>query len=977
MADESKKIDFGDFLKIYPPLTPKVDKANYKTFSNFFKKKEKEEKKIETKKTEDINNLQLKNIDENEELIFDNELNKRKYEANEDEWYLINKGIDLQNKKRKRTNDIKIALESFFNQSNLIAKLSKYFQEFQSELISPKEAPQTKRNSMTKGKDKEKEREAKNSISVLPQLPSFIKDKDVQEKILYKIKGITTKLTESVKILKFEENKYVIRMFEIGEQCYFLLDGRLSVLKPVEYKNVKISYENYFKYLMNLYHNKEYDLIEQLIQINRKYVNIHYIDNLLTFIKSYFIVKLNEDIKNADQIGLRFIDQKLNDFHLTYENYALKRSELSYQISQIRYTSSPKKTTLNSQIKTYLLSAFKPSTDDNFIMNQYRFVFDKQYEKEHTCSLFKYEVFICLMPGAFFGDMALDNSSRKRNASIRTEEDCIILSLNNDTYRNLLSDDSKRLRALDIAFMCNNFFFVNISPILFDKYYFAFFKASFRKKNDILYQQGIEMDTVFLLKEGVIKLEIYCSVLDLYNIIKNHILTIEKNNQSFKLSEKTIKNLKDTYINDSFYYNLRNKNNAFAEQLSLKKKMLVFICNTYECFGLIEYFLNSEYKMSCYVNSQEAKLFEISKYNLEKIIIGEKQILSNYHQSVCNKLLSQIKRLNKIKEDYIKQIEYKIKEKFYDETKTMKYFIRGQVGITRPYTKEKIKMKNILFDDYLSENKTNKEMPYTKTEENIMPVINNKRSSTYKNHYNLIRNANEIFNNKENNKQVNNNIQIFKDKEEKEIPISLINKYNNKSNLNSIMNSIKNNTFSKTIVNCGRTFLSLRQIKNKLRNIEHEYDYEHLNTEINNSKNITNTNLNTRENHKDFLYKNEFDVNTSSNLRYSLLDTGNILKKTKRYINPSISFNITKKYKTKSTMQTTRTSSIRNNFWKIKQINNFDEIKNFNPNKRLVNTILIKSIDTEPKQKSNPIKKNINRNEKSILLRQTRNFQDY
>ena len=102
MADESKKFDFEDFLKIYPPLTPKVDKANYKTFSNFFKKKEKEDKKIETKKAEDINNLHLKNIDENEELIFDNELNKRKSETNEDEWYLINKGIDLQNKKKKK-----------------------------------------------------------------------------------------------------------------------------------------------------------------------------------------------------------------------------------------------------------------------------------------------------------------------------------------------------------------------------------------------------------------------------------------------------------------------------------------------------------------------------------------------------------------------------------------------------------------------------------------------------------------------------------------------------------------------------------------------------------------------------------------------------------------------------------------------------------------------------------------------------------
>ena len=41
----------------------------------------------------------------------------------------------------------------------------------------------------------------------------------------------------------------------------------------------------------------------------------------------------------------------------------------------------------------------------------------------------------------------------------------------------------------------------------------------------------------------------------------------------------------------------------------------------------------------CYVNSIEAKLFEINKYNLEKIIIGEKQITSNYHQYVCQKLL--------------------------------------------------------------------------------------------------------------------------------------------------------------------------------------------------------------------------------------------------------------------------------------------------------------------------------------------------
>ena len=981
MSDESKKFNFEDFLKIYPPITPKMDKSNYKTFSNFFKRKEKEEKKVEIQKNEEINsNLLSKVIDEKEELINDNEINKKRYEASEEDWYLINKGIDLQNKKRKRTSDIREALGCFFIQSNLINKLSKYFQEFQSELISPKESSKKSQNESPRRKEK------KTTIKSLLKLPSFIKDKEVEEKILHKINGIINKLTESVKIIKFEENKYIIRMFEIGEQCYFLLSGRLSVLKPVEYKNLKISYENYFKYLVNLHFNKEYDLIEQLIQINRQYVNIHYLDNLLTFVKSYFIVKLNEDIKNSEEITLAYIDKKLNDFHLSYESYGLKRAELSYQIAQIRYTSSPKKSKLNSQIKTYLLSAFRPTEDDTFLMNQYKFVFDKQYEKEHSCSLFKYEIFICLFPGAFFGDMDLDNKSRKRNASIRTEEDCIILSLSNETYSNLLSDDSRRLKALDVAFLCNNFFFVNISPVIFDKYYFEFFKSVNKQKYDIIYQQGNDMDTVYLLKEGEVKFEILCSVLDLYNIIKNHIYTIEKNNQFFKLDEKDIKKLKDTYLNDAFYFNLRNKNNAFTEQLKLEKKMFVCLCNTYECIGLIEYFLNSHYSMSCYVNSIEAKLFEINKYNLEKIIVGEKHITSNYHQYVCQKLLSQIKRLNNIKEDYIKQIENKIREKVYDETKNMKYYIRGQVGVTKPYIKEKIEIKPRLYDDNLLDKKSNtiifnnpnfklnKEMYYTKTEANIMPVINNnKRNNNYTNQNILIRNTKFIFTNKEINKHINNSIRIIKGK--KEIPKSLNNKYKS-HNLNSILNDIKKNTFSKTIVNCGRKFLSLRQIKNKLRNLALEYECDHMDTEGNNYKSITN-NINIVENNKNTLNKKDFDLKIS-NFRYNLLDTGNILKTSKNYyVNPYFSYNLSTKNGTKNSFNTSNTSSNRKTFWKIKQLNNYDNIINNKTESKLINTVLIQSISTESKEKNNSIKKSKFINDDSIILKQTRNFRDF
>ena len=269
-------------------------------------------------------------IEEKDEIGNETERSKNKDNSNEEDWYLVDKGITLQNKKRKRTNDIRQALESFFNNSVLISKLSKYFHEFQSELL----APTPPINILKKSPPKKEENN--NLISAMPKLPYFIKDKDVEEKILYKIKGITNKLTDVVKIMRFEENKYIIRMFEIGEQCYFLLSGKLSVLKPVEYKNMKISYENYFIYLMTLYHNQEFDLIEQLLEINRKYVNIHYIDNLIDFVKAYFIVKLNNDINRGEDVNLKYIEQKLKDFFLSYEDYGLKRIEISYQISQIK-----------------------------------------------------------------------------------------------------------------------------------------------------------------------------------------------------------------------------------------------------------------------------------------------------------------------------------------------------------------------------------------------------------------------------------------------------------------------------------------------------------------------------------------------------------------------------------------------------------------------------------------------------------------
>ena len=827
MNAENENIDIEDFFKIYPPLTPKTDETiNYKPFLNFFKKVEKPEKLLDvpgrrsvvkrgsTRKRTTIRSTSkkhssLKNIDEeNNDIIL----------KDDQEFYLIDKGINLQNKKRKRTNDVKSALELFLNKSNLIQKLTQYFHEHEDQLLTVP-VPTNIRKSL------KSQMEYKNKINVVNTDYAKL---STEEKIIQKINMITAKLSETVKISRVPENTYIIKMYEKGENCHFLVNGRLSVLKPVEYKHVKISYDDYLKYLINLYYHDEKDLIEELLVLNRKFIHIHYVDKLIDFIKSYFIVKLKKDLTDDynNDLDLNFINERFKSFYLKYEDYGLSKTDIESHIIQMKVNNSTNKNEYKKDLKNYFLTIFKPTFDDIFLINTYNHIFDKKLNKEGA-SLIKYEILVILPPGTLCGETALESTTKKRNASIRTEDDCIILSLSNDVYANLLSDDNKKLKSLDVSFLCNNFFFGNISPVLFNKYYFPLFTSVVKKKDDELYKQGEELSSIFLLKEGLIKYEIVASVIDLYNIIKYYILSLEKYNDCFKLPEKEIKNLKNMYLNDSFYVNLRNKNYEFNEQLKIKNRFELSFSNTSECIGLIEFFLETKHITTCYVESLSAKLMEINRYSLDKILNGEKQIVQTYFHLVCSKILSHIKRFHNLKQDYIAQIEHKIYEKKLDESKYTNYFIKGQAGLSKPYKKEKIRPfitepnNNSHKSFKNSSHSTDKNLHKNNNENNIFPNLDDKRKSS-----NILDNDN-ILNTQSNydsnfstpyndNKNINfsrvNSLNTYKSVDEKiTMPkiITHINLYKNR----------KNNGLSNTIVNCGKVFLSLNQIQQRMKNI--------------------------------------------------------------------------------------------------------------------------------------------------------------
>ena len=462
-------------------------------------------------------------------------------------------------------------------------------------------------------------------------------------------------------------------MNEKGDNCYFLLSGKLSIMKPVEYKNIKITYQDYVLYLINLLKLNEIDLIKQILKINHYFINIKSLDDFKIIIKGYFIDKINKYLELFNTLTYDDIETLLNTYNLTFEDFNLKREQVIQDLNDIdnnrykrqeTYDSSTERKkneeetlTKNFVLKGYIVKNFNLTIDEKIALTNYNFLFNqKEQDNLNPVTLFKYEYFLYLSPGSFFGDMALDSKVRKRNATIRTEEECLILSLSNDDYISLLFEDNKKLKSLDLVFLNSKFFFTDISPVIFDKYYFALFKSMEKVKGDIIYEQETVFSSVFFLKEGNIKLELNASIIDIHNLIKFFIDVIEEKN-FLHFSSKKIEQLRTNYLNDKELLKLRNKNYIFLQKFNEKQKFEISTINNYECLGDLELFLTSGYIHTCTIVSQKASIIEIKKKDLCKIFNEEKDVLPNYYQFVMNKLISQIKRLYFIKNNFINLIK--------------------------------------------------------------------------------------------------------------------------------------------------------------------------------------------------------------------------------------------------------------------------------------------------------------------------------
>ena len=830
---ENKKInpqnEVNEFVVVYPPIKEINDLTDTKKYLMFFTKVAKRSSFLGTP-IKDY--TKVKNRNSNNSINYEKEKHKEldkgqeKNENDKNNYYLIDKDINLRNSKLKRTQDIKHALENFLRISDLIEKISKFFEEFRDNLMKTKKSKTLKKE--RKGGAKAEEENEK-------YIESYIE-------------SIISKLADTVIIEKYNKNQFIMKMNDIGDNCYFLLSGKLSVLKPVEY-HVELTYDDYMQYIANLMKYNEYELIESIRHINQNFIDVGLLEDLRDFLKSYFIIKLNRDINylfDKNKFDIKFIKKRFELFSLSFEDYELSTEKINSHIEEINKGSLIKERDLRDYLNK--ITTPKPEHFTRLATNPHIFNEDK-----YKVTIFKYEDFLYLKPGAFFGETALDSTAHKRNASIRTEEDCIILSLKNEIYKSLLSESNKRLKSFDVIFICKNFFFNDISPIIFNKRYFSLFKLINKAKGDIIYKQNESLSSVYFIKEGNVKLEINISILEIYNLIKKY-FEILTNNPNLKINQNELKEIKEVYLDDKNMTNIRGQTYIFKEQLKIKRKFDLYSSNLFDTLGLEEFFLNNDYLCSCKVISKEAKMFEINADSLNVIITNEKQIHYTYYQLILRKLISLIKRLNTIKKYYINQLNYRIKENFFGTEVPRNRLIKGQTGDLKPFTKpykkksepkiikaynNKLEKEEIKID-FFPLNKDN--LKYHTRNSNFwnsdLNTINTKgkESLTYDNFKNYLKKTEK--NNKIKIKLSSDNISKKKEDKNKEINSLISNTEENKLLSTTQMTKVEaSNEANKeiernkrimetTIIKVGKNYLSLKEIGNRVKNVNNSNNSE-------------------------------------------------------------------------------------------------------------------------------------------------------
>ena len=513
-----------------------------------------------------------------------------------------------------------------------------------------------------------------NKIQIISVMSKFIQNSSLIQKIQKEfqsdkkldINELSVMCVEILNYIELKKGKILFRIGDIGDRFYFILSGKICVLKLKEINDIKMDYYEYIDYLMFLINKKETYIFNEVIQKNEKILRINREAEVRSIFKILMLRKLKQSVIEQEVPNIQSLTSYLKKAGCTLEDFDIQLEEL--EIIENNKLLKNKEREWNN----YLFKKCKPSFNDLVLFEPYESLLSNS--EKHSITCFCYEPILFLGAGLFFGDFALDSEVNKRNATIRAEEDTILGYLKSVDYINIFAPKRKLEKMKEMSFLYNNYFFGNINSRVFEKNYFHLFYPREYNRNNILFIFGSKPKSLLLLKEGKVSLELKSSIIDLHNLIKYlwDNIRISKwykalnSYQKKELIPTHVENKIKEYINEPILVTLKVYGDKFIEEVNKIKTYQISMLTSNEIIGLEEIYLNMPYIMKGTVVDNKLFCYEISVEHINKFLTEEKQILFPFIKSAVNKIISLIERLQNFKKNGINMAKNKFEKDYLD-----------------------------------------------------------------------------------------------------------------------------------------------------------------------------------------------------------------------------------------------------------------------------------------------------------------------
>ena len=418
---------------------------------------------------------------------------------------------------------------------------------------------------------------------------------------------VIKKISKIITYKKNNTNDLIIQYGDKGDDFYIILKGAIGILVP-KYFEYYMDEEDFIMHLIKLRKYNQNELIIQCLRQNSLTFSIptEKFEDLLNDINKKKLFSTRKSILKETKELYKYL--KSEDYH----NYC----EKTINISPEEYISLLE---VNETVKF--------NTERLKYLQKLKIPVDKKDEDKKLTKIPNYELVSKFTTGDTFGELALENLSKKRMATIITLSECDFAIINKIEYNELIKESVFKSKNRFFNLIYTYKLFDDIPYASFDRKYYSYFRHLKLKKNSILFKEGDIVDEIYFILNGEYEIYVDKNIQEVNEIILGlkYIADDLK-----KIMAKEVKNI--IYYNSNrsqnkVYLKYRNNLNSYFSQFEndIKLEEIAYIINNRDLVNKKK-FVGTEFNKII----SEKKRIKLGIYKCRQII-GLNDIINRYN----------------------------------------------------------------------------------------------------------------------------------------------------------------------------------------------------------------------------------------------------------------------------------------------------------------------------------------------------------